>query len=77
MIMELFASLLFASAFALALSTIGYMLVSYRHRMLAALFMEPMPVDAAPSYKVVVRRQRVVPMMPQSMPCPRLVRSAA
>lgn len=58
--MELLASLLFASAFALALSTIGSMLIRYRRKMVAALLMDPATaVVPAPSYRIVYERRRL------------------
>ena len=76
--MEVFASLLFASAFALSLSTIALMLSRYRHRMLAALLMEPMQSTLPlPAVKVDVRRRQVVRSQTRALQPARLVHAAA
>lgn len=53
------AALVFSLSFVLALGVIAVMLIAYRHKMVAALLMEPQPeLTPIPIYKVSVRSRR-------------------
>jgi hypothetical protein len=66
--------LVFTAAFLLAIGTIGYMLLAYHDKMVAALTFQPMPTER-PAIRVQVRRRRVA--RPAIRPTAELARAVA
>lgn len=59
------AATLFSAAFLLAISTMAWMFMAYRDKMVAALLFEPIPRQPA-VYHIRIRRPRVLPAPRQS-----------